>query len=451
MLNAILGDVNEIQQGVMGNTPTDEDEARWGTRYQQAPIEPNQLVWVVEARGDFTSNLDEDGNLPEDEDIEITIDNADDSCITYWRVVNCVSYTDENDVPYYEVSLESQEQAIIDKKFDPMEVIGVEYVTFYDKEYYDDMLEADARRTVEVDGMTGEGAPSELSPIALASDVIIENKEDYLGYFFYIIANLGYDFGEPGSIALEWIPCVKTYQKGLSVWQIIEDICGFNGYMVRYKRDKSCIVWNASGSTTASSSITTETEDVPEATIPDNEDLAPLGEKDVGAFGKGIKFTYSKEGVCDTATVTGYIGTFGEDGVWLIDEQAYKSLTIVSEAAQNILNGQHVETTIEIDSSYRLPDVEMLKNYGKKELFKTILGARGASCDSDSFPLSIEVGMSLLGSSKIGGTTNILVTSLNRTTDAQQNTVTTSITGTVLTQSGASGEENTGQTTTGWT
>ena len=83
MLNAIIGDEGEQQVGVMGEVKTEEDEAKWGTLYESAPIEPNQLVWVTEAGGGLGE------------------------CTTYWRVVGVTSYLNEENIPYYEIQLES--------------------------------------------------------------------------------------------------------------------------------------------------------------------------------------------------------------------------------------------------------------------------------------------------------------------------------------------------------
>ena len=84
---------------------------------------------------------------------------------------------------------------------------------------------------------------------------------------------------------------------------------------------------------------------------------------------------------------------------------------------------------ITIEGDYLLQSVDQIKAWGIKELYKSFLQARGIAVDSDALPLSLEVGMKITGTSSLFGTVSILVTTLDRTTDAQQNTTTTSITG----------------------
>jgi len=56
----------------------------------------------------------------------------------------------------------------------------------------------------------------------------------------------------------------------------------------------------------------------------------------------------------------------------------------------------------------------------------------------------VEVGMVINGSSKLGGATSIYITALNRTTDAQENKITTGISGTRVPSEADSTENNLG-------
>jgi len=178
--------------------------------------------------------------------------------------------------------------------------------------------------------------------------------------------------------------------------------------------------------------------------IYDQEDIdnPPLQDTDIGDFGRGLQLSYSKEGVFSQAVVSGMVGKVGEDGLWVVDGEDPKEVIVTSSAGLNILNGQVVELAVQVEERYHLQSTDELTKFGQKELYKSVIGARSATYDSESVPLAVEVGMSMTGSSKLGGATNIFITALNRTTDAQQNKITTGLSGTRIT-GGAGGEENT--------
>ena len=73
----------------------------------------------------------------------------------------------------------------------------------------------------------------------------------------------------------------------------------------------------------------------------------------------------------------------------------------------------------------------VLACWGMKELYKTVLSARGANVMSDGLPLVIEVGMTVSGTSSLMGGVTFFVSTLDRTTDVQQNKCSTSISGSI--------------------
>ena len=147
-----------------------------------------------------------------------------------------------------------------------------------------------------------------------------------------------------------------------------------------------------------------------------------------------VEDTYSKQGVFSDCIVEGYVGYVDDEGRWMPDKENPTTVVVTSDAAKNILNGAKIENTVVVDTDKILTNKEMLENYGYKELYKSVIGARGASCESESMPLVLEVGMKISGSSAICGGVTAIVTSLTRTTDAQLNKITTSITGTILSE-----------------
>jgi hypothetical protein len=435
MINAVIGDNNQIQQGVMGPTPTEEDWARWGTLYQNSCIEPNQLVEVYELRGPYTTyDPGEDYTPIYYTALDINKD------YSLWRVVDVVSYTDDNDVPYYEVNLESLGQKLIEAKVDP-KLMGSaqDWVVWMERKYYDDLVYY-ANKYMGQDGYNGEDSPAELNAVfdgcrqvydesILVAEGTPYEQTVYLGLIphlvYYIEQHVMEDFSYM-AFPYRWSPAVKQYNKGDSLWDSLSDLLSFNLMIGRFNHDCSTFyTYN-----------------------PDDPDQTP-GELrkviDVGNFGKGVKYTYSKAGVCDIAKVTGYIGVKDADGHWIpfasanVDDQLLTTLTVTCDAATNILNGEHVETEIAVDADHWLTDIEALRNYGKTQLYKTVLAARGASYDSEGLPLNLQVGQTIIGTSQVGGTTAILITSLSRTTDAQLGTITTSISGTLGSQTGSPG------------
>jgi hypothetical protein len=412
MLNAIIGDEGEQQVGVMGEVKTEEDEAKWGTLYDSAPIEPNQLVTVTESGGGLGE------------------------CTTYWRVVGVTSYLDENDIPYYEVQLEGMGQVAIETKFDAKKLGSPLEEVFFIKGEYWDSLRAEFQVDADNDGYVTEeistNANLETQQIFNGARYITESPSDFLIPFLEQIAENGLDCGAGIVPNLKWVPCSRIVQSGESCWQIVEDILGFSGYIARFTRDKKMVFIDLLGGQSGEvewSGMPSTVED--DGTAIYEEDYEqPLEDTDIGDFGKGLQLGYSKEGVFSKALVYGKVAEKNEDGIWEIGPKNEDPITIISQAGMNILNGQTVETTVQVDENYLLEDEEMLELFGEKELYKSVIGARSAVYNSESVPLAVEVGMTITGSSKLGGTTSIFITALNRTTDAQQNKITTGLSGT---------------------
>jgi hypothetical protein len=222
--------------------------------------------------------------------------------------------------------------------------------------------------------------------------------------------------------------------------------------------------------------------------IYDGEDAAtpPLVDTK-SVFDEGFQIAYSKEGVCSVCYVTGTLlvksgggatyttlltpaeednpaAEIQEDGSTLEQVQSIKqpdgsqigvfkitppeeteiaidipetttskqiTIRITSNWGREVLKGQDVAMTASISEDYKLADESQIAAYGKRELYKTIQNARGATWESTRVPLKVEPGMTLVGESSLYGTISLYVTSMSRTTDAQQGTITTSITGTI--------------------
>lgn len=384
MLNARIDELGEIQEGVLGPTPTEEDMEQWGTLVERASIEPNQLVYVTE-----TVN--------------------EESCTTYWRVVSAVSYLSDEGVPYCDVELESMPQIAIDTAVDPKEMGSADTALFVISRVY-----LDSVRLYEDKYATDEGYQFEDEVESILSQTgmrQVDNCDEWAAIFLDYLSGKGLDFS--GSITgLERMPCYKVYNYGISLWQVVEELLAINELNARFKRDLSLITWST--------------------------DEIGFGETiDVGDFGTGMKISYSKEGVCSRAQVSGYVGKKDDFGFWLPFEQQETPVEVTSQFGYNILNGQTVDLPVTVPPDLLLEDEEQLKAYGRKELYKTALAARGISIDSDSIPLAAEVGMKATGGSQLAGTTTMVITSLSRTTDAQQKTCQTSLTGVALEFAGA--------------
>ena len=423
MLNAIIGDDDVIQVGLMGEEKTEEDEARWGELYNSAPVEPNQLVWVTEAGGGLGS------------------------CTTYWRVVGVTSYVSEEDVPYYDVQLEGMGQIAIDEKFVPSKIVTETTMAwFYTRDYYDSM-----RNKYQVDA-DNDGYITEeesilnqtiLNSIINGARYIVESNDEYLVPFLNQLTAKGLDCGVGAIPALSLVPIDSKIMEGESCWQIIEDILALNGYMARFTREKRLVVIDLMSDEGWSYTPSAKGDDGTPIYNQEDLDNPPLEDVDMGTFGSGLQLSYSKEGVYSQALVTGRIGKIGEDDLWVVDGEEETTTIVTSSAGRNILNGETVELGVQVDERYQLSSIEELENFGRKELYKCVTGARSATYDSDTIPLDVEVGMVVTGSSKLGGTTNIFITALNRTTDAQQNKISTGISGTRVYDGAASSETST--------
>jgi len=122
---------------------------------------------------------------------------------------------------------------------------------------------------------------------------------------------------------------------------------------------------------------------------------------------------------------------------WIPDSKEQKSVEAYSALADRVLNISGtsrfaVEGEFEVSPDYCLTSEQALSNYGVKEIFKTVMLARSGSYTSNNLPLYAEVGMKLTGQSPITGTTTMLIVSLNRTTDVQQQQVSTQISGNLI-------------------
>lgn len=419
MLNATIGDGGIQQNGVMSEVHTEEDEAQWGTLYDGAPVEPNQLVTVTEAGGGLGS------------------------CTTYWRVVGVTAYLDENDVPYYEVQLEGMGQIAIDTKFDPSKIVtDTKQAFFVLGEYYEAMTAA-FQVDLDNDGYIAEEESDPENPAAVNSLMnsvryVVDDRIAYLAPFFAQISANGLSCGAGVEVGI--VPLEAVYRKGDSCWQIITDILSMNGKFARFNRAKRLVVMDVDGG----SSWAYTPSEIGEGGVGiyDQEDLdnPPLGDTDVGTFDQGLQLSYSKEGVFSQALVSGYIGTKDEYDTWIVNAKQPTEKLVISQAGLNILNGEIVEMAVQVDERYMIENETALELHGQRELFKTTVGARSATYDSESVPLSVEVGMTISGSSKLGGGTSIYITALNRTTDAQQNKISTGISGT---RTGSGGGGNT--------
>jgi hypothetical protein len=399
MLNAIIGDGGNQIDGIMGEVPTEEDQARYGTIVSAAPIEPNALVTVS-------------------------------------AVVSVTSYTDEEDVPYYEVTLEGMGQAVIDCKFDAKkagsQTSEVAFMTqeYYDKFKMDQFLDAD--KDGYISGESEENAASEVK--------VIGGAEDYLAPFLSQLAEAcpDFDFGVgslPG-MQINLIPVYRVFKTGESCWQIIEDIIGLQGIGAMFTRDGKMVI--SGGSSVTGEEGTSDYWTLPPSgknedgsyIYPDGAD-SPIPDANV-SFGQGLQLSYSKAGVCNWCSVTGVIAVKNEDGDWVagIGASSEISQEVFSQAADNILNGAKVGMASTIPFEYYLQDASSLEAWGQKELAKTIVSAKGVSYESSTIPFDVAIGGNVYGSSKIGGSTTASVNSYSLTVDVQAKTISTSFSGT---------------------
>lgn len=392
MLNADISELGEIQQGVLGDPITEEDEAMWGEFPEgRTSVEPNQRVWVTETRGEET-------------------------CTTYWRVVSFNAYSDENGVPYCDVELESESAIIAEMKFNAKDAGSADNFIYYITDipmggpgYWTSLKYWDAYYASFADEYIVEEDDEDITSDVLAScRTIVTGSNDYLAKFVELMRDRWVEF-TPAELTLTYLPCVKVYHTGDNIWDIFSEILAMNKQTARFTRAREMIVWDV---------------DSPDA---------PLGDLDVGELGTGLSASYSKEGVITDGVVYGWIGKI-ENGYWVPDEPEKASKNVTMKAGINITNGEKVEETYEIPVDYLLErSPEVLINWGKTEMYKTILAARGASVDSEGLPLVCEVGMSVQGTSKVMGAIGFFVSTLSRNTDIQQQKISTSISGSIKT------------------
>ena len=145
-----------------------------------------------------------------------------------------------------------------------------------------------------------------------------------------------------------------------------------------------------------------------------------------------------------TILVNAYIATISTvtgDVYWVPDAKTEEPVDAYSALADEILNRDGhsfnaVSNDFEVSADYLLSSIDQLVKYGEKEIFKTVITARSGSYASNSLPLRTEVGMQVTGSSVLTGTTTLLIVSLSRTTDVQQQLVSTSISGNLVKTTG---------------
>jgi hypothetical protein len=361
-------------------------------------------------------------------------------------VVGVTAYLDENDVPFYEVQLEGMGQIAIDTKFDPSLIVTDSKQAFFVLGEYYEAMTAAFQVDLDNDGYITEEESDPENPATVNSLMnsvryVVDDRIAYLSPFFAQISAKGLSCGAGAEVGL--VPLEAVYRKGDSCWQIITDILAINGKFARFARDKRLVLIDISGEDSAWA-FTPSGLGEDGVAIYDQEDIdnPPLGDTDVGQFDQGLQLSYSKEGVYSQALVSGYIGTKDEYDTWIVSVKQPTEVVVTSQAGMNILNGEVVEMAVQVDERYMLEEASALEKHGQRELFKTTIGARSATYDSESVPLSVEVGMTISGSSKLGGGTSIYVTALNRTTDAQQNKITTGLSGTRT--GGGSGENTQG-------
>jgi len=127
---------------------------------------------------------------------------------------------------------------------------------------------------------------------------------------------------------------------------------------------------------------------------------------------------------------------------WIPNAKSEKTVVAYSDAADKVLNiygysESAVSEEFEVSADYLLMSDSQLVNYGKKEIFKTLMTAKSGSYSSQNIPLIAEVGMKITGLSATTGTTTMLITSLSRTTDVQQQIIETQISGNLIKSTGA--------------
>jgi hypothetical protein len=396
MLNAIIDELGEIQKGVLGQAASEEDKAKWKTIYEGAPVEPNQYVYVKEIWGSFTVN--EEGDIQLGEDSEM--------CTTYWRVVNFASYVDDNDIPFCDVTLESMSKMAIESTLKPVDFASTftEAMLFRNEDYHESLkIHEEIWNNHQFYQPAGDAEEIFGTGLRLINDPNI-----WLELLIIQLAVDGFQYAEALPRVLERMPLEKVYKHGEETWQAIEELLSFNAKCMRFRRDKTVLIWDVGAV----------------SIIPE---IIELGE-----LGNGLRLQYTKENVFSNAVVKGFLGVKDENDQWKPETILPYSVNVESAGAANILNGQKVEQIFEVPADYLLENEEFLYMYGMKELYKTVLSARGVSVNGGSIPLVTEVGMIATGDSEIGGTTEFLITTVSRTTDVESQTIETSLTGNAL-------------------
>jgi peptidoglycan hydrolase-like protein with peptidoglycan-binding domain len=126
---------------------------------------------------------------------------------------------------------------------------------------------------------------------------------------------------------------------------------------------------------------------------------------------------------------------------WIPDSKTEHTTTAYSRLADSILNIDGyskfaVSGEFEVPADYLLTSEDALIKYGEKEIFKTVISARTGSYTSNKLPLRAEVGMVVTGLSSLTGVTSLMIINLSRTTDVQQQTCSTVISGNIKKETG---------------
>lgn len=445
ILNADISELGETTSGVYSSdvdaSIVEEDEARWGTVYSGASVEPNQLVMVTEIVGSFTTSIVNGITT------YIAGENSE-TCTTYWRVVTFTVYEDDKGVPYCDISMESLIATILEKTI--KDIIDVQpinegisfgwtisynseggivltpdfhrqqtdFLMFVDQSWFDGKrLDFSANA-----GIDGYAYAEEDSEVAGPNGIMkFTTADEWLNPFLDVTMGQltatedGYLSFSGDISGLIYMPCQRIYRAGEEAWKCVEEMLSFNRIVARFKRDFSLVQWTV-----------------------DDEGYGDT--VDIGDYGVGIKATYTKDNVYNNTTASGFVGAKDDSGLWKPNDKSEVKIKCTSALATNVLNGSNKQLPdVVIPADYLLSDSEQIKNWGEKELYKSFLQARGISVDSDSMPLSLEVGMTISGTSKLFGTVSLLITTFSRTTDAQAKTVNTSIGGRAISISGGIG------------
>jgi hypothetical protein len=381
MLNANI-DIEGIQQnGVMGEIQDEDHIAKYGvvTTATKEPVSTGQSVTVKEYCGRLGNDT------------------------TTWTITSVTSYVDGTGIPYYEVSLVNSAQAAVDALYNPRGSTNNQ-VLYIQGSYYE------ALRTYYGidDNRDGYIDDTETTQFIDGETIVFAN-----GANDYINAMLNAISGQVTTITSSMLylpsgalcPLERYIAKGESCFQVIQDICAINGYLARYDRYGSFQIASATS-------------------------LSSTSEYNLVDFNESLQQMESMEGVANWAICTGSVSTWsGQTDATDGGDSPESRQEITCDVYAGYPIGHTRGITVSMDSSILLGGVSELRNYGARELAKTAFGAYSATYSADNLPLEITVGTQLIGIAKYTGKFRIVVTGYSRTTDAQANKVTTSISG----------------------